>query len=42
MMRLIIYIRPTAELDRIVGYIRELPRKTDWEDVIDHIEKEGE
>lgn len=41
-MKLIIHIKPTAELDRIVGYIGELPRKVDWEDVIDHIEMSDE
>ena len=41
-MKLIIHIKPEAELDRIVGYIGELPRKADWDDVIDHIEKDDE
>ena len=41
-MRLIIHIKDDADLDRIVGYIGELPRKADWDDVVDRIEKEDD
>lgn len=41
-MKLIIFIKPEATVDRIAGYIGELPRHADWSDVVDHIEKDDE
>ncbi len=38
-MKIIIHIKDDAEVDRIAGYIGELPRKVDWEDVVEKIEK---
>ncbi len=41
-MKIRILIKPNAEVDRIAGYISELPRIIDWEDVIESIKIDEE
>ena len=36
-MKIVINIKTDAPVDRIAGYIGELPRYEDWKDVVDGI-----
>lgn len=38
-MKIIIYIKDSAEVDRIADYLTRLPPKREFEDVIDRLEK---